>query len=196
MALLTVVGAGVLALIAGGRLRAFTELHVRGLWYVVLAVAAQVAGGWLASGTGHSGFYTAGLALSAASGLAFCVRNLHLAGVPLITLGLALNALVVGLNAAMPVSIFAASRSGVPLTSIAAGNDPRHTIAGYGSTWRQLGDVIPVPLPVVPEVVSAGDVLVAAGLAEFVVIAMTRRPKQSQVASPPESVVALSHLTG
>lgn len=192
LALVTLVGAGVVALAAGGRLHAFTEIDVRGLWYVAGAVAAQLIGGWLSSSAGDSGFYIAGLAVSAACGLVFCLRNLHLAGVPLITLGLALNALVVGLNSAMPVSIFAASRANVSLESVAAGNDPRHTIAGYGSTWRTLGDVIPVPLPVVPEVVSPGDVLIAAGLAELVVIAMTRRPKRAPVTSPPESVVALT----
>jgi hypothetical protein len=189
---LTVVGAGVVALGFGGRLRALTELHVRGLWYVVGAVAAQVAGGWLSSAADDSRFYIAGLAASAGCGLAFCLRNLHLSGVPLVTLGLSLNALVVGLNSAMPVSIFAASRADVTLTTIAAGDDPRHTIAGYGSTWRRLGDVIPVPLPVAPEVVSPGDVLIAAGLAEFVVIAMTRRPRHPHVTPQPESVVALS----
>jgi hypothetical protein len=192
LALLTVVGAGVVALACGGRLHAFTELHVRGLWYVVGAIAAQLIGGWLSSATDDGRFYIAGLAASAACGLAFGLLNMHLSGVPLVTLGLALNALVVGLNSAMPVSIFAASRADVTLTSIATGDDPRHTIAGYGSTWRSLGDVIPVPLPVAPEVISPGDVLVAAGLAEFVVIAMTKRPRRPQVTPQPESVVALS----
>jgi hypothetical protein len=192
LALLTVVGAGVAALIVGGRLRAFTDLDVHGLWFVVAAIAAQLIGGWVSSGTDDSGYYIAGLAISAACGLAFCLRNLQLSGVPLVTIGLALNALVVGLNSAMPVSIFAASRANVSLTNIATGADPRHTIAGYGSTWRGLGDVIPVPLPVVPEVASPGDVLIAAGLAEFVVIAMTRRPSRPRFAPPQESVVALS----
>jgi hypothetical protein len=156
------------------------------------AVAAPLIGGWLCSAEDDSRFYIAGLAASAACGLVFCLRNVHLAGVPLVTIGLALNALVVGLNSAMPVSIFAASRANVGLTSVANGDDPRHTIAGYGSTWRALGDVIPVPLPVLPEVISPGDVLIAAGLAEFVVVAMTRRPRRPQIASPKESVVALS----
>lgn len=191
LVLLIVVGAGVVALIGGGRLRGFTELHVRGVWYVAGALVAQVAGGWLASATDTQGYYIAGLAISAACALIFCLLNLRLAGVPLVTAGLALNAFVVGLNGAMPVSIFAASRAGVSITTIAAGNDPRHTIAGYGSRIRMLGDVIPVPLPAVPEVASPGDLLVAAGLGEFVVMAMRQRRRPGQVARQEKSVVAL-----
>jgi hypothetical protein len=192
LALVTVVGAGVIALLARGRLRGVTEVHVRALWCVVGVIAAQLVGGWISSATDDASFYIVGLAVSAAFGLTFCLFNLHLAGVPLVTLGLTFNALVVGLNSAMPVSIFAASRADVSLTDIAAGNDARHTIAGYGSTWRLLGDVIPVPMPVIPEVVSPGDVLIAAGLAEFVVIAMRRRPTTPRITSASKSRVALS----
>jgi hypothetical protein len=145
----------------------------------------------LAATTDHSNFYLAGLAVSAAAALVFCLTNLGLPGVPLITLGLVANALVVGLNGAMPVSIFAASRADVSITSIAAGNDPRHTIAGYGVTWRSLGDVIPVPLPVRPEVASPGDILVVAGLGELIVLGMRRRRDPVRIPARGESVVPL-----
>ena len=124
---------------------------------------------------GASWWYAAGLVASAACALLFCALNLRTAGVPLVALGLMLNAAVVARNGAMPVSIFGASRAGVSTLSIATGSDPRHTIAGVGSSWRSLGDVIPVPLPLAPEVVSPGDVLVAAGLAEFVFVTSRRR---------------------
>ena len=48
-----------------------------------------------------------------------------------------------------------------------------------GTTLRWLGDVIPVPLPVRPEVVSPGDVLIAAGLGEFVLLGMRPRRRPS-----------------
>jgi hypothetical protein len=41
--------------------------------------------------------------------------------------------------------------------------------------WRSIGDIIPVPLPLLPQVVSPGDMLVAAGLGEFVVMTSRRR---------------------
>ena len=59
--------------------------------------------------------------------------------------------------------------------AIASGDDDRHQIADSGTTLRLLGDVVPVPLPVRSEIVSPGDVLVAAGLAELVVMGMLRR---------------------
>jgi hypothetical protein len=175
LVVLVVALAAAVAALTGGSWEAFSETSMRRKWLVALAVLAQLVGAELADHGGGSWGYAAGLAVSAACALGFCVSNLRVAGVPLVALGLICNALVVSLNGAMPVSIFSASRAGVSTLAIASRDDPRHTIAGYGSVWRSLGDVIPVPLPAVPEVVSAGDVLVAAGLAEFVVMAARRK---------------------
>ena len=60
-------------------------------------------------------------------------------------------------------------------------SDARHEIAGIGTRLRWLGDIVPVPLPVRPEVVSPGDVLVAAGLAELVVLGMLGRGMMGSV---------------
>lgn len=165
------------ALLAGGSWSSLTSLHLRSRRLVVAAVAAQLGGATLGvlGAADPRRAYVVGLAASAACAAAFCARNLRVTGVPLITLGLVANAVVVGLNGSMPVSIDAALRAGVPIASIASGDDARHEIAGTGTTWRPLGDVVPVPLPVRPEVVSPGDVLVAAGLAELVVLGMVRR---------------------
>jgi hypothetical protein len=175
LALLTVVGAAVLALLAGGRLTHLSQLSVRAGRLVAVTVLAQLLGDGLAVLTWH-GFYPLGLAVSAVAALGFCLRNLRVAGVPLITLGLLANALVVIVNGAMPVSTHAAARAGVPVTAIAAGDDARHTIAGSSTTLRPLGDVIAVALPLRPEVDSTGDVLVAAGLGELVLLGM--RPQR------------------
>jgi Family of unknown function (DUF5317) len=192
LALILLVGAAVVARAMGGSWSALANLPIKGGRLVAIAVLAQLLGGGLARLTGHSGFYAAGLAVSALAALAFCMRNIRLAGVPLITAGLVANALIVGLNSGMPVSIAAASRARVPITAIASGDDPRHTIAGYGTTWRTLGDVIPVPLPWRPEVVSPGDALIAAGLAEFVVLGM--RPRRRR--RPDGDLEARSAATG
>jgi hypothetical protein len=176
--MLVAVGAVVAALLAGGSWNGFNNLKVHWPWLVVAAILAQAIGAELAAHGSH-GWFVAGLALSAALALAFCLVNLRLAGLALIALGLALNALVVGLNSAMPVSIFSASRANVSIVTISVGGDPRHTIAGIGTTWRALGDTIPVPLPIAPEVVSPGDVLVAAGIGELVFVTM-RRSRRSR----------------
>jgi hypothetical protein len=96
-------------------------------------------------------------------------------GTGLVAVGLLANALVVGLNGAMPVSDAALGRAGVSTQDIVSGEDPRHELAGQGTRLRSVGDVIPVALPLRPEVVSPGDVLVAAGLAQLVVVGMRRR---------------------
>jgi hypothetical protein len=181
LVVLVVVGAAVIAAFAGGRWSAFASLHLRAMRLVVVAVAAQILGAELADHAGKSWCYTAGLAVSAAAALGFCLANLRIAGIPLVAIGLVSNAVVVARNGEMPVSIDAAHRAGVSTLSIAGHNDPRHTIAGKGSVWRTLGDVIPVPLPGLREVASPGDILVAAGLGEFVVVTSRRRRKDDQL---------------
>jgi Family of unknown function (DUF5317) len=191
LAVILLVGAAVLGRVRGGSLTALSDLPIRGARLVVIAVIAQLAGAGLARLTGLSGFYSAGLVVSALAGVAFCVRNRRLAGVPLVAVGLGLNALVVLANGAMPVSLAAAARSGVPIHQIASGGDARHTIATGGTTLRWLGDVIPAPLPVRPEVVSPGDVLIAAGLGEFVLLGMQPRRRPSSPVRRTPTAVAL-----
>ena len=172
---LAVLGAVVIAVLSGGRWNSFTPDSLRAPGYVVLAVVAQAVGAVVADHTSAGWVYPTGLAVSAVCALIFCIANFRIAGVPLVTLGLILNAVVVARNGAMPVSIAAASRAGLSVVTIASDEDPRHEIAGKGSVWRTLGDVIPVPLPGTPEVISPGDLLVAAGLAEFIVVTSRRK---------------------
>ena len=172
--MVVLVGAVCLGLAFGGSWQRLVLLPLRQVALVVLAVLAQ-AGGALVGLLGvadESTSYVVGLAVSACLALAFCARNARVAGVALVTAGLCLNALVVAANGAMPVSIVAAYHARVPILAIASGADARHEIAGDGTALSWLGDVVPVPLPLRPEVVSVGDVLVVAGLAELVVFGM------------------------
>jgi hypothetical protein len=188
LALILLVGAAAVALAFGGSFDALSRLPYRGSRLVVIAVGAQVLGTGLAWALNERVVYPIGLAVCAAAALAFCVRNIQLAGLPLLTLGLLLNALVVLVNGAMPVSVVAAHRAGVSTTEIAAGADARHAIAGRGTTWRALGDDIPVPLPLRPEVASPGDVLIAAGLGELVLLGMEPRRRRRPARRNPSAV--------
>jgi len=176
LALMLLVGAALLALATGGSWAAFSAQPFKSLRLVVIAVVAELLANGLARASGLHGFYPTGLVLAALAALAFCIRNVRLPGVPLIALGLFSNALVVAVNGAMPVSVTAAARANVPVAAIADGADPRHNIAGGGTTFRVLGDDIPLPIPVRPEVVSPGDALIAAGIGEFVLLGM-RSPR-------------------
>lgn len=157
--------------ILGGRLERLGELPLRGRRLVLAGLLAQLAGA-LVGGP----FYPVGLGVSALLVLAFLLRNRGVRGTGLVALGLLANALVVGANGAMPVSADAAGRAGVSTQDLVSGSDARHEPLDGQTRLPLLADVVPVPLPVHPEVVSPGDVLVAAGLAELVVLGMGAPP--------------------
>jgi hypothetical protein len=160
------------ARLAGGRVGRLAGLPLAGWPLIALAAAAEIAGGLLADVGGRAA-YVAGSVAATLAVIAFLVRNRALHGIPLVAVGLAANAAVVTANGAMPVSASAARIAGVATGPIAAGSDPRHILAGPGTALRLLADRFPLPLPGWPEVVSAGDVLVAAGVALLVVTGMT-----------------------
>jgi hypothetical protein len=175
-----VVLAGVALLVAmalgwlsGGSLERLGRLPLRSRRLVWGALAAQLVG-TVVGGP----FYPIGLVVSAGLVGWFLSRNRGVRGTGLVALGLLSNALVVGLNGAMPVSVDAAGRAGTTTQNILTGQDQRHELADRHSRLRFLGDVLPVPAPWRPEVVSPGDVLVAAGLAQLVLLGMRagRRP--------------------
>jgi hypothetical protein len=154
---------------AGGSLDRLGALPLRRRRLVVLALLTQLAG-VLVGGPAHP----LGLAVSAGLVVAFLAANRGIRGTGLIALGLLANALVVGANGAMPVSLEAAARAGVDIGDLVSGADPRHEPADDTTRLSWLGDVVPVPLPWRPEVVSPGDVLVAAGAGQLVVAGMLR----------------------
>lgn len=171
--LLVAVGIG---LLRGGGLEHLGGLPLRSRRLVAAALVVQLAGGLVGGVTGDS-VYVVALAVSALLVAAFLARNRGLPGSALVALGLLANVLVVGANGAMPVSLAAAARAGVPVAELGLADDARHEPVTPATRLRLLGDVVPVPLPLRPEVVSPGDVLVAAGLGQLVVLAMagTRR---------------------
>ncbi len=174
MALVTVVLvlAALLGVAMGGRPSALARVPMNGWPLLVAAAVCQLTGSVLARTTDAPVLYAVGSVAAVILLIAFLLRNTALPGIPLIAAGLMLNAVVVAVNAAMPVSLWAASKAGLDITTIAAGSDPRHELAGASTKLPLLGDVIPVRIPWFPEVVSAGDVLVAAGLGLLLVMAL------------------------
>jgi hypothetical protein len=156
--------------LTGGRLGHLGHLDLRYGVLVVLAVLVQLGGG-LAGGTA----YPLGLVVSVLLVAVFLGFNRSVPGVALVALGLLANALVVGLNGAMPVSAWASGEARISTQDLLTGADPRHELATASTALRPLGDVIPVLMPGRPEVVSPGDVLIAAGLGQLVVVGMRRR---------------------
>lgn len=178
MVLVVVVAVLALAvtLAAGGDTLA--RLHVRAVRLLVGAGALQVAAALLVP---HSVPVRAvALLLSGLLVALFLAGNRHVAGVPLVAAGLLLNALVVGMNLAMPVSTTAAARAGIGPHDLRLGDDPLHEAAGPGTRLRRLGDTVPLALPWRPQVVSPGDVLVAAGVGLLLVAGAPRKRAAAQ----------------
>ena len=172
-AVLTLVAALVIGYGRGGELDRLGHLPLREKRLVVAAVLVQLTGGIVGGWA-----YPTGLAVSALLVAVFLGRNRGVRGTGLVALGLLLNALVVGVNGAMPVSGDALGRARISTQDILSGADPRHELLSDSTHLGFLGDRIPVLMPFRPEVVSAGDVLVAAGLAELVVLGMGAAPRR------------------
>jgi hypothetical protein len=174
LAAIVVLIALVLGFVAGGRLDALGRISLRYRPLVVLALLAQV-GGTVAGGPA----YRWGLGLSAVLVCGFLLLNRGVHGTGLVALGVLSNALVVGLNGAMPVSPDASGRAGISTQALLAGGDARHELSRAGTRLPWLGDVVPVVVPYRPHVASPGDLLILAGIAELIVVGMTlnRRPQ-------------------
>lgn len=146
---------------------------------VVAALATQVGGALLGGPA-----VPLSLLASAVLVAGFLASNRGLRGTGLVALGLGLNALVVLANGAMPVSLEASGRAGVSTQRLLL-DGGRHEAAGADTRLPWLGDVVPVRAPVRPEVVSVGDLLVTAGLAQLVLLGLLGRQPGADPALPP-----------
>ena len=171
LVLVVAVLAVAVAVAAGGD--RIAGLRVRAVRLLVVAAALQLVSGTMASGSVAIRVLT--LILSALLVALFLWGNWQVAGIPLIAAGLLLNGIVVALNFAMPVSVDAAARAGLRPADLRLGDDPFHERAGTHTLLADLGDTIPVALPMQPQVVSPGDVLVSAGVALLLVTGGARR---------------------
>jgi hypothetical protein len=171
LAVVVVVGAVAVGLLRGGSFTRLSRLRVRRPGLVLVAVVAQLLGG-LAALAGSGAGYDVALVVSAGAMLGFAAFNRRVAGMALVGLGLLANAVVVAANAAMPVSVSAATRAGADIGAVLAATDPRHAVARGGTRLAPLDDDIPVALPVHAEADSPGDVAISAGLAQFLIVGM------------------------
>ena len=112
----------------------------------------------------------------------FVLANLAVPGVGLIGVGLVLNTLVIAANGGMPVLARAADVAGVDWAQ--AVRDPLH-VSGSGARLSWLGDIVPVLNPLHREVVSVGDLLVAAGVGLLVVTGLRQGRRLPRPGTPP-----------
>ena len=165
-----------LGLVTGGRPSRLADLRLRAPWALWGALAAQVA---LGAGPLDRVPRPVGVAvvlLSYAAVGAFLLANavhstpgLRVALLA-VTLGWALNLVPIVANGGMPVSEAAMARSGFPAgVDISEGRLGKH-LPDEGAAFAGLGDVIAVPA--LGAVLSAGDLVLGAGLAAAVALGM------------------------
>jgi len=164
----------VVGTLRGGTMNNLSRLHLAGWPLVFVALAVQASGSF----SGVRALYVTGMVVSSLLVTVFVVRNRLLPGMALVALGFLLNALVVAANGAMPVTQEAADRAGVSTVGLYRNTDAKHELADGDTLLLPLADVIAVPLPAPLErgsnVVSIGDVVLAAGIGVLVVNAMLR----------------------
>jgi len=169
----------------GGRLRHIADHQVRAWWLVVAGFALQIVPDRVDLG----GLGTPMLLVGYGCLLVFAAMNWRLVGMGVAFVGLAANALVIGLNDGMPVrpsAVVAAKISDrAGLQRINYGR--RHHEERPTDKLTDLGDIIPVPQ--LHEVVSFGDLILAVGVADVASNLLRprrrRRPRAAK-AKPPD----------
>ncbi len=174
-----------LGYLAGGRLRALEQLRLRWWGLAPLGLLMQLAPLPLHGHTNKQ--ISVGLLIASYPVLlAFVARNIRLPGLPLMFIGLAMNLLVIAVNDGMPVTRHAleASGQGNLLQDLIHHGGAKHHLAGPGDVLLPLADVTAIGPPV-RQVVSAGDLVVYAGLVWLIVAVMRRRSRETEPAPPP-----------
>ncbi|MEX0631055.1 MAG: MFS transporter [Chloroflexota bacterium] len=182
----------VIGALAGGQLPRLADLRLRWVWLLGAALAVRLLSGLLVTtdmGAEVAGAW--GLPLTYGLIVVWLYRNWSVPGLQVAAIGVSLNILAVLLNAGkMPVWEGALLASGLTLADLVG--DPFHVVLGGAMTAAQFiaaggmfGDVVPIPIPILRDVVSVGDVLLWVGIVWAIVAAMTRP------AFPGRRVVAL-----
>jgi uncharacterized protein DUF5317 len=159
IALLLGIGIG---LLRGGSLKTLSGAELRGVPLVFTGVVLQI-GSTLAGRTSADWLPLALVLISFACVFGFAALNFNLPGMTLIAAGALCNLVVISVNGGMPVSTEAIARAGLdnPFTPGAATKGAHHALTN-GDSLRFLADVIPVR--VMANVISVGDILIWAGL--------------------------------
>ncbi len=181
--LATLVLAGALGLLLGGRLSNLSHLRIRWMPLAIVGLALQLVS--VPSRTwGHALLYVSFTLL-----MAFALANVRARtpGAWLILVGIALNMIVIGVNGGMPVTREALVRSGQmdTLQLLVEEGGAKHHLAEPDDRLVLLGDVIPIRA--VQQAVSIGDLFGYAGVVWLIVAGMRTRGDTLATATAPPS---------
>jgi MFS family permease len=164
----------------GGGLPRLAELKLRWWWLLGLALAIRIGATLLRQTDAGAGVPVGiGFIVVYVLILVWLGGNWRVPGLQIAAVGIGLNTLAVALNGGqMPIWSGAFTAAGFQPGDIA--NDAFHvlvpvtSLADFIASGGLFGDVIPIPLPVIRDVVSIGDGLLALGIFSAIVYSMTR----------------------
>ena len=190
----TVVLAALVVLITFGSFGQLSRIEVKSVWLLLAGLAIQI--GITFAGIPKDLYDSVGFGVIMFSYvliLAFCFVNIGIRGIGLITIGVAMNALVIGLNQGMPTR-------DQPVTTASGRHirkpiepDVKHRAERSSDLLPFLSDIIWLPAPFEDEAISFGDLILAVGICELAYYGSRRRhgrgPQPAEgddVATPPE----------
>jgi hypothetical protein len=170
----TVLAAAVVIVSSRGSFTALTRIRVSAFWLLAAGLIIQATLEYVVFSKDQiENVGYALLMLSYVLILAFCIVNARTRGFELLALGVAMNALVIGLNLGMPTRPIGDDSHGnriyVPVVQTV-----KHRQESNSDLLGFLGDKILFPRPF-DELISAGDVVIAAGICELAFFGSRRR---------------------
>jgi hypothetical protein len=178
--LLTLVAAALTVVVTGGSWNRLFHLPIRGSLFFVAGLLLQAVLGLVEFSPER--IETAGyglLMLSYALLLTFCLINLPQRGMGVIALGIALNAVVIGLNQGMPTRAIGIDGQGNRIEKPIE-QTVKHRPASDDDLLGFLGDEILLPPPF-DALLSVGDIVLAFGICELAYFgSRTRRRRRRQ----------------
>jgi Family of unknown function (DUF5317) len=154
----------VVVLVTRGSFSQLFRLPIQSIWMVAVALAIQILLAFVEIPANRLDDLGFGLVMASyAFLLAFCFVNLRISMMWVIGLGIALNALVIGLNQGMPTrDNEVTTRSGRTIEEPIE-RTAKHRPESGDDLLPFLGDRLQVPYPV-DEVISIGDVVIGLGI--------------------------------
>ncbi len=170
----------VIGALAGGRLPRLADLRLHWVGLLAVALAVRLAAGLMVTSDVAPELAGAwGLPLTYGLIVAWLYRNWTVPGLQVAAIGVSLNILAAVLHGGkMPVWDGALVAAGLSAQDLVG--DPFHilltarTAADFIGQGGMFGDVVPIPIPFLRDVVSVGDVLLWVGIVWAIVAAMTR----------------------
>jgi hypothetical protein len=153
-----------IVLVTRGSLRQLLRLRIQSIWMVVLALAIQIALEFVDFPKDRIDDLGFGLLMASyALLLAFCFVNVRVPAMPIVALGIALNALVIGLNQGMPTRDREVTTASGRTVEKPIERSVKHRPESGDDLLPFLGDKIVIPEPI-DEVISVGDIVLAIGI--------------------------------